>query len=100
MSYDVYLTETFNELYHSLDKNEKNWIENIITKLKENPAGKPLHFNWFREKRYLNKRLYYLIDEDSKRILVVAFATKKDQQKVINFIIKNMQDLLFYLKNL
>ena len=72
----------------------------IVEKLEENVTGKPLGFEWFREKKYENKRLYFLVDEQNKKILLVAFATKKDQQKVINFIKSNMKELLNYLRNL
>ncbi len=57
-------------------------------------------FEWFREKKYENKRLYFLVDKQNKKILLVAFATKKDQQKVIDFIKSNMKELLNYLRNL
>ena len=99
MTYEIKATQTFIDVYNSLNGNEKQWIENIKLKLTENPSGKILKFYWFREKKYLNKRLYYLIDEDSKRILLVAFASKKDQQKTIDSVILNMQDLLSLLKN-
>lgn len=52
----------------------------------------------FREKKYLNKRLYFLIDETQKKILFVAFAAKKQQQEIINFIKLNKEELLDYLK--
>jgi hypothetical protein len=83
-----------------LDKNERDWIEKVREKFRDYPTGKPLGYKWFREKKYLNKRLYYLIDEESKKILFVSFASKKEQQEVINFIKLNMKDLLNCLKNL
>lgn len=98
--YTIFATDTFKEVYATLDKSEQIWITNIKVKLEENLTGKILKFAWFREKKYLNKRLYYLIDEQSKRILFVAFASKKDQQNIINFVIVNMKELLEYLRNL
>ncbi|MEK6881775.1 MAG: hypothetical protein AABY22_19310, partial [Nanoarchaeota archaeon] len=72
--------------------------------LKENfkdyPTGKPLGYKLFREKKYLNKRLYFLIDEESQKILFVSFAPKKEQQEIINFVKSNMKELLAYLKSL
>jgi len=100
MNYQVYATNTFEELFPTLDGSEQLWIEKIKEKLEENPTGKILHFNWFREKKYLNKRLYFLIDGETKKILLVAFASKKEQQKVIDFIMANMQELLSYLHSL
>ena len=99
-NYNAFSTETFNKLYSTLSKNEQIWISKIRDNLEENPTGKILQFEWFREKKYLNKRLYFLIDESSKKILFVAFASKKEQQNVINFVKQNMKELLEYLKNL
>jgi len=98
--YTVYITEPFEELFYSLDNSEQKWIEKIKQKLGENPTGKILGFSWFREKKYLNKRLYYLIDENSRKILLVAFTSKKDQQQAIDFITAHMHELLEYLKSL
>jgi len=98
--YKIYATETFKKIYESLDQSEKEWIDKIKNKLEEYPAGKPLCYKWFKEKKYLNKRLFFLIDEDTKKILLVSFASKKEQQQVINFIKLNMKELLEYLKSL
>lgn len=98
--YTVYGTDTFKKIYESLDKSEQLWIQKISKQLEEYPTGKILHFSWFREKKYLNKRLYFLIDEHQKKILLVSFASKKDQQKVIEFIQRNMREFLEYLRKL
>ncbi len=98
--YVIYATDTFKKLFLTLDKSEQNWIEKIKRKLEDNPTGKILQFSWFREKKYLNKRLYYLVEEEQKKILFVSFASKKDQQRVIDFVKVNMKELLEYLKSL
>lgn len=97
--YEIYATDSFKKIFESLDKNEQDWINKIKKSFREYPTGKPLGYKWFREKKYLNKRLYYLIDEETKKILFVSFASKKEQQKVIDFIKQNMKELLYYLKN-
>ncbi len=98
--YAIYATDTFKKLFSALDRNEKEWIEKIKKQLEESPSGKVLHFNWFREKKYLNKRLYYLIDEKQAKILFVSFASKKEQQKIIDFVKANMDELLEHLRSL
>lgn len=98
--YTVYITDTFRKLFSTLDRSEQKWIEKIKSQLEENPTGKILHFNWFREKRYLNKRLYYLVDDSSNKILFVSFASKKKQQEIIDFVKANMNELLSYLRSL
>jgi len=97
--YEIYATETFKQIYQSLDKSEQDWIQKTKAKLKLNPTGKPLGLKWFKEKKYLSKRLYFLIDEKSKKILFLSFASKKEQQKVINHIKLNMKEYLMLLKN-
>ena len=100
IKYTIFITHPFEKLFYTLEKSEQIWIDKIKKKLEENVTGKPLGFEWFREKKYENKRLYFLVDEQNKKILLVAFAVKKDQQKVIDFIKLNMKELLDYLKNI
>ena len=89
-SYLVLETDAFSEIFDSLDSHEKSWIKKIIGQLKQNPfVGKPLRFKWFREKKYKSKRLYYLIYNGLNKVVLVAFAKKKNQQKIIEFILKN-----------
>ena len=99
-NYKTYATDTFREIYSTLDKSEQNWIDKTKKKLAESPTGKILQFEWFREKKYLNKRLFFLIDEQTKKILFVSFASKKAQQEVINFVISNKSELFNYVRNL
>ena len=90
MPNEVFETQTFSKLYDSLDKDEREWIKKIIKQLKENYAvGKPLRFDWFREKKYKDKRLYYLVYKNLNRVLLVAFGKKKDQQKIIEHVLAN-----------
>ena len=98
--YEIFATDTFKKIFNSLSGEETDWINKVREKFRDYPTGKPLGYNWFREKKYLNKRLYYLIDEENKKILFVSFASKKEQQEVINFIKSNMKELLSYLKSL
>jgi len=96
MSNEVYQTETFTKLYESLSEREKLWIDKMILQLKSNSsAGKPLKFEWFREKKFEDKRLYYLTYKNSSKVLLVAFGKKKEQQKIINHILSNLN---FYNK--
>ncbi len=83
-------TETFSRLFETLEGKERAWIKKAIQQLKENAAvGKPLRFKWFREKKFGGKRLYYLVYEKSNTVLLVAFGTKKEQQKIIGCVLEN-----------
>jgi hypothetical protein len=55
--------------------------------LVDNPKyGNPLGTEWFRESRFENYRVYFLVYEDLGAIYMVAISGKKDQQKTINTI--------------
>ena len=56
--------------------------------------GKPLHFPWFREKRLDGKRLYYLINESTKKAILIAFGGKKEQQRIIDYVLFNKERFL------
>ena len=88
-------TETFSKLIEASEKNEQIWIEKMKTQLKENLAvGKPLRYEWFREKKFGNKRLFYLINESTQKAILIAFGTKKEQQKIITHILINKERYL------
>ncbi len=92
MANKVLETETFSRLFETLDKEEKEWIKKIIKQLEENSlVGKPLGFNWFREKKFGGKRLYYLVYGKTGIVLLVAFGSKKDQQKIISHVLQNKE---------
>jgi len=81
----VYESDTFSKLFDAAEKREQEWIDGIRDQLSENlRIGKPLRFDWFREKKLGNVRLYYLINEKSRKALLVAFGPKKEQQSIIN----------------
>lgn len=92
MQNKVLETETFSRLFDALERKEKEWIKKVIRQLKENSkVGKPLGFEWFREKKLGGKRLYYLVYEKSNAVLLVAFGGKKDQQKIIAHVLHNKE---------
>ena len=89
---EVYETETFSHVVASCDKTEQDWIEKMRDQLKENlHVGKPLRFEWFREKRFGGKRLYYIINEKTRKAILLAFGNKKEQQLIIDQIMDNME---------
>jgi hypothetical protein len=62
----VYETATFTQIYNAAEKAEQDWIEKMKDQLeKELKIGKPLRFYWFREKKYKEKRLFFLVNPKS-----------------------------------
>lgn len=69
------------------DKNDRDAAEKLPGKLAESPySGKPLSYAFLREKRIKEKRVYYLIYDDLKLVLLVAVGDKKDQHRTIEHI--------------
>ncbi len=87
VNYKVYRAIAFQEEVAKYDKSFQDRIDKIETKLMSNPYyGNPLGTKWFRESRFGNYRIYYLIYDDLQAVFMVAISGKKDQQKTINTI--------------
>ena len=85
--YKVFRSAGFQEEIAKYDKNIQDRVDKIEDKLMYNSKyGNPLWTEWFRESRFENYRVYYLIYEDLDAIYMVAISGKKDQQKTINTI--------------
>ena len=85
--YKVFRSVGFQEEIAKYDKNIQDRVDKIEDKLMENPEyGSPLGTRWFRESRFENYRIYYLIYDDLQAVYMVAISGKKDQQKTINTI--------------
>jgi len=85
--YRVYRSISFQEEVSKYDSTFQNRVDKIGDKLVENPKyGSLLGTEWFREARYENYRIYFLVYEDLDSIFMVGISDKKDQQKIINTI--------------
>jgi hypothetical protein len=61
--------------------------------LKTNPyVGDPLSYSFFREKKIESKRVYFLIYDDIKAVLMVGVSNKKTQQETIDVIKSRLPD--------
>lgn len=91
--YTIILTNAYEKEINKWDKSERDVAEKIPKKLAENPyIGKPLNYPFLREKKIKEKRIYYLIYDDLKLVLLIATSDKKDQQEVINFVKNNLSE--------
>ena len=83
--YKIYTTEEFDRDFNKIDYSIQKQIEKILEKLEVNPyVGKPLGYDFLREKKIQNYRIYYLIYDNYISVFVIAISDKKDQQDVIN----------------
>jgi mRNA-degrading endonuclease RelE of RelBE toxin-antitoxin system len=100
MIYSVYTTESFDNEILKFKINEER-IKKIFLQLKENPhVGDQLKYKNLREKRINEKRIYYLVYDDLKSVLLVAVSDKKNQQATINHIIDYFDEYKEYLKKI
>ena len=91
MPYQIFETETFSRLYRAMEKVEQEWVDKIKNQLIENSqVGKPLKFDWFREKKFGDKRLYYLVYKDGIKIIMDG-ANPDDVHKAINKDLKRFE---------
>jgi len=78
--YKVFRSVSFQKKISKYDKNIQERINKIEDKLMYNPEyGNPLGTRWFRESRFENYRIYYLVYEDLQAIYIVAKKTNKRQ---------------------
>ncbi len=84
--YSVYRTQKFDkEMAKQLSQEEQGHIEKFEhEQLVNDPyIGDPLGYAFFREKKLGGKRVYFLIYEDIKAVLMVGVSDKKTQHETI-----------------
>ena len=101
MAYAVYTLNVFDKEMNKLSKYDKEIIQKIFLQLKEDPyVGNSLRYKFFREKRVREKRIYYLIYDDLKIVLIVAIGGKKAQEETIDEIIMYFNEYRKYAEKL
>ncbi len=82
--FKVLTTEEFDKDFSKLDNSVKVRFDKAIEQIKEKPfTGKPLGYDFFREKKIDKYRIYYLIYESCLVVFVIAMSEKKDQEATI-----------------
>lgn len=85
--YRVFHTERFDKELSKLDGHYLPIVHAFEQRLKNEPLlGKPLSYEFLREKKIDNKRIIYLIYPDLKKILFLITTDKREQQTEIDFI--------------
>lgn len=86
MVYRVFKAPKFDKVVGKLlDKPELEELDALIKDLKLGKiAGKPLTYDFFREKKIGGKRIYFLVYDDIALILLVNASNKKYQQATID----------------
>ena len=101
MAYAVYALNVFDKEMDKLPKFDKEIIQKILLQLKENPyTGDQIRYKFFREKRVKEKRIYYLVYDDLKIVLMVAVGGKKAQKETIDNIVEYFKEYRKYVERL
>lgn len=87
----VFRSEWYDKKLLKLDKSEKEIVTNFEQHLKIEPySGKPLGYEFFREKKFDGKRLLFLVYEDHEVVFLITITDKKAQQGEIDIIKKHL----------
>ena len=87
----AFRTEWYEKKLKKLSLDDQERVKYIEQELKKTPYdGKPLGYNFFREKKFDGKRLLFLVYESYKAIFLITITDKKMQQKVIDIIKSNL----------
>jgi mRNA-degrading endonuclease RelE of RelBE toxin-antitoxin system len=101
MTYSVYALNIFDKEMSKLSQDYFPKIEKIFIQLKDNPyVGDSIRYKFFREKRIKEKRIYYLVYDDLKIVLVVAIGGKKSQKETIDKIADYFEEYRNYAEKL
>lgn len=93
--YQIHRVARYVKELGKLDGHYHSFISAFEQKLKEEPfSGKPLSFEFLREKKFDDKRLLYIVYPDLKKILFVAITDKRNQQEAIDFIKAHFKEYL------
>ncbi len=92
--YHILRTPLFVEQFESSDSFHQKRIVAFIHQLtwKGGLVGKPLSYPFFREKKFNGNRLYFLIYEEWKTVLLVSIGVKKTQPETIEQIKQNLNE--------
>ena len=86
-------TDTYLKEIKKLPKDYQEAADKIPARIKENPKlGKPLNYPFLRESRIKERRVYYLVYDDLRLVLLVAVSGKKDQQSTIDHIKEKLRE--------
>ena len=99
--FKVFRTNKFDRgLVKRFSKEEQRQVE-LFEKdqLRDNPyVGDPLGYKFFREKKVGGKRVYFLVYDDLKAVLMVGVSDKKTQQDTIDKIKEKLDDYYEVIK--
>ena len=94
MVYKVFTSYALEEKLKKIKFDQWKRLEKLKKKLETNPyTGKRLGKDLF-EKKWGPFRIYYIIIEDILLVFLIEFAHKKEQSRIINYILVNWDQII------
>ena len=88
----VFRSDWYRKKLEKLDNQEQERVKKFEQSLKEAPySGKPLGYEFLREKKFGGKRILFLIYEAHQTIFLVTITYKKAQQEEIDIIKSSLE---------
>ena len=76
----IFRSEWYNNKFEKLDKSEQEIVSKFEQQLKLHPySGKPLGYEFFREKKFGSKRILFLVYNEYNTLFLVTITDKKAQ---------------------
>ena len=89
--YRVFRSGKYEQKLNKLDKSEFDRVIKFEQSLKIEPYnGKPLGYEFFREKKFYGKIILFLVYEQHNCVFLITITDKKLQRIEINFIKANL----------
>jgi len=99
--YKVYATPDYQIAIDRSQGEYRDRVRKLPANLRRTPfQGKPLGSKYLREKRVKGRRIYYIVYEEFKIVLLVGVSSKKDQSSEIDKIKRELQNLYDYVKSI
>lgn len=102
MIYRLLQSPVYESDFIELEPADQSRVRSFYDQLENNPllVGKPLGgMIFFREKKFEGRRLYYLVYEEWKAVLLVGVSNKKDQSDTITKIKLALPQFKAYMAN-
>ncbi len=99
-NYRIFEFERYYFQFAKLPNWEQQRIERFALQLSEKGSlvGKQLRFSFFREKRFNGNRLYFLVYEEWKAVLLVDISDKKGQPETIERIASGLNEMKEFVR--
>ncbi|MBI2574911.1 hypothetical protein HYV82_03430 [Candidatus Woesearchaeota archaeon] len=99
VKFRIFKTASYDDDCRKLDHSEKLRVDSIVDSLFDagDSTGKPLGLPFFREKKFGNKRVLYLVYRPKGAILLLAIVDKKSQQATIKVILSRLEEYEEYV---